>query len=258
MRVEAVMCAELAAAADRWRALDDAELVSAMRASHPGAWNEFHERFHPLLELYARRVGISSWLIPDYVVTALDNAALTLGESTAVPPRNLGGYLCTVLRNHARMVRRGELRRERHQGDAATVLYGEHVVRSVCSEHAIRASAGPLLALVDDAGDRTVAQQARIALATALRAYLSDDDRRLIAWVEDAVPCREVASWLGISYEAAAKRITRLRQRLRVQAAACIAQLDAPLRRELAHLLPSLADCGHWNAADRQSPGSSL
>lgn len=257
MRVEAVVRAVPETAPDRWRAMNDAELVGAMRASHPGAWTEFHDRFQPLLELYARRVGMSSWLISDYVMTALDNAALTLGEGTAAPPRNLGGYLCTALRNHERMVRRGELRRERHQGDAATSIYGEHVVRSVCSEHAIRASAGPLLALVDDAGDRTVAHQARIALATVLREQLSEDDRRLIAWVEDAVPCREIASWLGISYEAAAKRITRLRQRLRVQAAACIAQLDAPLRRELSHLLPSLADCGYVSAADRKSPGSS-
>ena len=94
MRVEAVVRAIPEAAPDRWRAMDDVELVGAMRASHPGAWAEFHDRFQPLLELYARRIGMSSWLISDYVMTALDNAALKLGEGTAAPPRNLGGYLC--------------------------------------------------------------------------------------------------------------------------------------------------------------------
>ena len=43
------------------RALSDAALVDAMRASIPEAWTEFDARFRPLLERYAARIGIPRW-----------------------------------------------------------------------------------------------------------------------------------------------------------------------------------------------------
>ena len=237
---------------ESWRTMADTALVDAMRASDACAWAEYHARFRPLLELYGRRIGISAWFLDEYVATALDDAALHLTASTTAPPRLLAGYLCRVLRNHALMARRAEQRRDRHQRDAADVRYGEHAVRSLCSEHALRVSDGASMTLVDGEGERADFNSGRTALAAALRARLSVEERRLIAWVEDAVPCREIAGWLGITYDAAAKRIARLKQKLRALAPECITTLDDEQRRELARLLPTIA--GSAGTSSRRSP----
>ena len=223
-----------------WRTMDDATLVEAMRASDPGAWSEYHARFHPLLDLYGRRIGISVWSLEEYVCTALDDAALRLTDATGFAPRKLAGYLCRVLRNHALMARRAELRRQRHQQEASDVRYGEHAVRSLCSEHALRASEGAGLVIIGDESDGATAGCGRAALAKAMLARLTLDERRLVAWMQDAVPCREVAGWLGITYDAAAKRTVRVKQKLRAVAVECVPMLQEGERRDIARLLPSI------------------
>lgn len=238
-----------------WRTTDDAALVAAMRRSDAAAWSEYHARFQPLLELYGRRIGISAWFLREYVDTALDDAALRLCEPSVVAPRQLAGYLCRVLRNHALMARRAEQRRDRHQSDAADVRYGEFAVRSLCSEHALSSSDGARMALVDDDNAHVEECRGRVALVAALLARLTLDERRLAVWMQDAVPCREIAGWLNITYEAAAKRMTRLKQKLRALASGCITTLDDDQRRELARLLPTITANAPVTPARRSPPG---
>ena len=68
-------------------------------------------------------------------------------------------------------------------------------------------------------------------LAAELDRGLSDPDRLLLAWLAEHVPMRTVAAWLGIGYDAALKRASRLRVRLRATALEHAALLPPAERR---------------------------
>jgi FixJ family two-component response regulator len=59
----------------------------------------------------------------------------------------------------------------------------------------------------------------------------------MLAWVAEGVPQRMIAEWLGISREAAKKRIARLCRRLRAAAPDVAALLPSADRREIDRLL---------------------
>ncbi|MBA3671571.1 MAG: hypothetical protein H0W68_06060 [Gemmatimonadaceae bacterium] len=213
-------------------------LLSAMRAGDLLAWDEYHERFRPLLVRYARKVGVPAWLALEMAVTVLDDVAWRLVERKEYHPPNLAGYLCLALRRLALLTRRAESRRQRYVTEASTELHGDLVVRSLCSADALRVSEGiPRLFLTDGEDDPDSAREARRALAAAFLVRLSDDDRQLLTWMEEAVPCRQIALWLGLAYDTAAKRMTRLRRRLIAMTPDCIGSLSPELQRHVRHLL---------------------
>jgi DNA-directed RNA polymerase specialized sigma24 family protein len=185
------------------RALSDAGLVDAMRVGDELAWGEFVDRFRPLLEHFARRTGIPRWEWDACVTEVLEDEALKLASTRQpVLPASLGAYLVRAVRNRHLRLKRAAARRDRRYASA------RDTGNSLCSESTVRASEGL-------AGDQTVGASTLARLAAILRDELSEDELLLLTWRSAGVPHRQVAEWLGISYDAAAKRVARLAQRLR-------------------------------------------
>jgi DNA-directed RNA polymerase specialized sigma24 family protein len=197
------------------RALSDAALVGAMRDGNEIAWGEFVDRFRPLLERFAGQTGIppSDW--DTCIMDVLGDTALKLAARRLAVPASLGTYLVRAARNRHLELRRAAARRDRYYASASDANVAEHVVVSLCSESTLRASEG------SDRPDAVVSS-VLARLASILSAELSEDEVLLLSWRSAGVPHRQIAQWLGISYDAAAKRVTRLAHRLRA-----IAQLRA-------------------------------
>ena len=197
------------------RALPDVALVEAMRDGNEMAWGEFVDRFRPLLERFARQTGIppSDW--DTCIMDVLGDTALKLAARRLVLPTSLGTYLVRAARNRHLELRRAAARRDRYYSSASDANVAEHVVVSLCSECTLRASEG------SDSSD-IIASSALARLASILSAELSEDEVLLLSWRSAGVPHRQIAQWLGITYDAAAKRVARLAHRLRA-----IAQLRA-------------------------------
>jgi len=180
-----------------------------MRDGDELAWGEFVDRFRPLLEQYASRTRIPRWEWSTCIEEVLDDIALKLATRHLALPSNLGTYLVRAVRNRHLALQRANARRARRYD---SVVSDDRVVASLCSEATRRASEGPALD-VD-----TVASKALARLASLLCAEMSEDDVLLLTWRSSGVPTRQVAEWLGITYEAAAKRIERLSRRVRAVA----------------------------------------
>lgn len=223
--------------------LSDTELVAAMRREDPAAIAELFRRFAPLLRRRA-----ASWLGEGgerdaMVDDVIADVALALLRPTASVPRSLAAYLLTALNHRVAGAKQAECKRFDEECDAAGDVYAAAgpveghaaravaepalaVVRASVSEHALRSAAG------------TAAEQGSAPLhpvlarlSTELDAGLSDPDRLLLAWLAEHVPMRTVAAWLGIGYDAALKRSSRLRARLRVAALEHAALLPPAERR---------------------------
>jgi len=200
------------------RALGDAALIAAMRegAGDGVAWAEFERRFRPVLEVFAARVNVAYWERDECITEVLDDAAMKLIEDDARVPDYVSAYLVGWMRHHLWKRARAAARRDRSHRSAATVAGGEYVVRTVCSEQAVRESSGMW---AEGDSRENVAEGANTGagerLANALMAQLSTDEQRIIAWVSESVPYRQIAEWTGGSYAATSKRIWRLLRRLR-------------------------------------------
>ena len=215
------------------RALSDAALVDAMRASVPEAWTEFDARFRPLLERYAARIGIPRWEWSCCITEVLDDEALRLIERSREVPQQMAAYLVRAVRNRHLALKRAALRRDnRYAGAAAADASPEGSVGALVSEHTRRACEPPRVS-----EEQQPTPTAATQLAELLSARLSDEERQILAWVAEGVPQRMIAEWLGINREAAKKRIARLCRRLRAAADALKAELPPDTRREVGRLL---------------------
>ena len=226
---------EHAAAPAEW---SDAELVAAMRGGDEAAVAELYLRFRPFLLRLAGRRGLQRAERAEVVGEVLADVALALLDPASPVPRSLAAYLATALRNAVAMRRRAGLRRARWQSEASDGANGAGAralrvaepgaVRLLQSEHSLRASAGP-----DD--DALALDPALAGLVSRLERELTDADRQLLVWLSHHVPLRTVAEWLGVRYDAAAKRASRLKARLRAVAVAHADALPAVERRRLHH-----------------------
>ena len=220
-------------------AWSDAELVAAMRAGDETAVAELYLRFRPFLLRLAGRHGLQRGERAELVGEVLADVALALLDPAAPAPRALAAYLAAALRNAVTMRRRSGARRAHwliaasadDAGDAAVrprrVAEGG-AVRALQSEHSLRASAGP-----DD--DALALDPALAALVLRLERELTDGDRQLLVWLSHHVPLRTAAEWLGVKYDTAAKRASRLKARLRAVAVRHAGELPARERRRLHH-----------------------
>jgi hypothetical protein len=84
---------------------------------------------------------------------------------------------------------------------------GESVVREVCSEASIRASAGP-------AAETPPLSPVLERLSCVIDSGIADEERQILRWVSASIPQRLIAEWLGITHNAARMRVLRLRERL--------------------------------------------
>jgi DNA-directed RNA polymerase specialized sigma24 family protein len=266
----------------RWRATSDAELVIAMRAGSYEALREFYARFEPLLARYAARAGVSmdSWeddahdVLCDVVLALIADEKRTRGKTreatrandawlNATPNndgsrsdaaqttvRDIHSYIQRAFHNRMLDARRATARRDRRDTHATAIDAdsGERIVLAACSEGSLRASSG---------ADRDAAplSPAIARLSTVLGAELSGDERKMLTWVGNGVPMREIAIWLEISYAAAKVRLSRTRSRLRARALRHVNECAGAERTELLDFFRRAAgeqrNTPHTSASDR-------
>jgi RNA polymerase sigma factor (sigma-70 family) len=217
--------------------MSDAELVLAMRQGSYEALREFYARFEPLLARYAARAGVlsDSWeedahdVLGAVVLSLLERSSRARARESV---RDIHAYIQRAFRNHFLDARRAIARREQRDTRATSSAEetGERVALASCSESSVRASGG-------DSHAESIAPSPAIArLAATLDAELSPDERQMLVWVSNAVPMREIATWLGIGYSAAKVRLSRTRSRLRERALRHMSECAGTEREELIEL----------------------
>jgi DNA-directed RNA polymerase specialized sigma24 family protein len=213
----------------RVRALGDRALIDAMRDGDDWAFGEFLARFRPAMLAYAQH-RITDELIPECVDDVLEDAAIELADPRAAVPLQLRAYLVgAVRRRHLALHRSGARRRRWYEEAARATLCTsdgrEAAISSVCAESTITASRGVAM----EPEEPTAVQR----LALAMERELDDETRRILAWLGHSVPHRQIALWLGRSYEATTKHIWRLCRRLERAAPAYAAVMSAADQREI-------------------------
>src|ERR1051325_2430567 len=199
----------------RLRAADDVTLVAAMRAGDVWAATEFRAR----MLAFAARVKLSRDEVDECIEDLIEDVAMKLVGDGIAPPHDLTSYFIRALRRRLALAARAHGRREQRYRAASVLLDGSAVVESTCSEWSLRVRE-PRLNDPDhrygrDADDVDATAAARARLVSTLVASMTTDEQELIGWVGQAVGYGIIAEWLGITYAAAAKRIARLRARLR-------------------------------------------
>ena len=224
-----------------WSGGDDATLVAGLRAGWESAYAEFLDRFMPALAALAQRRGFSAGEARTLATEFLADASMRLGESARFPlPRSLRAYLIQSFRHRLAMDARGAGRRRRRLSGLLGDVGGgaERAVAECSSEYAIRAARGDS-AFADTDADHSRGDADRVALVDALLGAVSTDERRILGYLAERLPQREIAQRLGTSPGAMRNRIMRLRQRLRRLAASWATDRPAaagmPLLRLLRH-----------------------
>jgi hypothetical protein len=236
------------------RALSDDALVEAMRNGDELAWGEFIDRFRPLLESFARRTAIPLWDWDTCITEVLDDVALRFVARRTALPRNVGAYLVRAVHNRRLRLKRAALVRERHysEADCSTLPSAGYGTVLLCSESTLRASAGP------DAAPASSVSGGLAQLARLLQNEVSEEELLVLTWRSAGVPLRQVAAWLGVSYDAAAKRAVRLSRRLRAVAQLKVASLSPADRRDVDRFLRrlnTLSDVQGTSAVVRRGQG---
>ena len=205
----------------------DADLLTGVRRNELRALRQFVQRFEPILLDQARRLDVSRDERRTVVTGFLDDILVRLARTPA--PRSLGSFVITSFRNCVADVHR-EAAAQGHNSLSDETDGGERVVRAGCSEFMLRSARGP------DIEDEP-SQTPGIALMTALLRGCSVQEKQLLVWSAHRVPLRECAAWLGISYDSAKQRLSRLRARLVRESIAYMAQLPASDCAELSRRL---------------------
>lgn len=195
----------------------DSELLLEMRRDDASAIREFYRRFTPLLWKEASRARVRPEIRDDLVVDCLGDSAIHLMQASVAAPRSLAGYLVVAFRNRVSNEYRSSARREATGSTATLMSDGERVVREVCSEASLRASAGP-------GAEMPPLSPVLERLSRVVNAGITDQERQMLRWVAASIPQRLIAEWMGITHNAARARVLRLRERL----------IDLALRAETA------------------------
>jgi hypothetical protein len=218
----------------RVRLLSHADLLAEMRRGDVWAWGEFAARFRPLLQEYATQTGIPRWEWSDCIENVLTDEAMRLTEDGVPVPDRLEGYLIQAVYHRRLSIKRAQQRRARHEWDAMEAERDEDireeagavVLRLLCSQHAL------------DESDR--GRQEGLALAPGLARLTREilqrtrpDEQQILEWIGQRVTHRQIAVWLGIGYEAAAKRVWRLCGRLRTLVPELVTTFTPEERRDV-------------------------
>jgi hypothetical protein len=206
----------------------DLKLLIGIRENDSRALAGFVKRFLPLLLDQARRLDVPQGERVTIVTTFLDDILISLAQSA--PPRALSSYVVTSFRHSLAMMHRKESMRERQAESQVEELGEARVIGGSCSEFMLRAVGA------SDAEDASPSVPG-IALLHMLLENCTDEERQLLVWISHRVPLRDCASWLGISYECAKQRVSRLRARLKRETAAILATGAVPDGDSLVRIL---------------------
>lgn len=213
------------------RVASDAVLLAALRTGSEAAMGELIRRFRPGLVRYARRIDVPPGEREVLADEVLDDVVLRLMQAGTPSPRRLESYLARTLRNRFANQRRADDRRDQRNGTHMRDdgVAGDAAVTTVVSEHAFRAARRDA---ADDPGAQLVAQLGRQVMRE-----LGEQDRAILGWAAECVPNREIAAWVGSTYDATKKRVSRLRARARVRALEIVQGWPAERRRLLERTL---------------------
>jgi DNA-directed RNA polymerase specialized sigma24 family protein len=226
-------------------AVTEHALLDAMCRGDALAWATYDARFRPILEAYARRTKIPTGDWPTCVAEVLEDEGLRLSQPGVTRPVSLGAYLIAAVRHRYLRLKRSDLCRQRNQSAASEDCSGEWVVTSLCSEDALRRSAG--------VHADSITSNAIQRLSIDLRRALTAEEEAILVWVGERVPHSEIAKWLGISYDACTKRIWRLCRRLRSETTARRAHYSAAEQRELDRFMRRASPrCGRETTRERR------
>lgn len=208
----------------------DVELLAGVRRNELGALRGFVLRFEPLLRDQARRLVVNPSDRGTIVTAFLDDILVKLADARTTAPRSLTAFVITSFRHSVIDLHREAAVRERHARSQEEAIGTEYVVRATCSEFMLRAAGG-------EAHGEESSSPAAAALVHVLLKGCSSDERQLLVWSAHRVPLRECAAWLGISYDAAKQKLSRLRTRLVRDSITHLSSLADPDRREVSRLL---------------------
>jgi DNA-directed RNA polymerase specialized sigma24 family protein len=216
------------------RHLSDGALIDAMRGGATEAWQEFMMRFRPVLIQYGLRTKMDPSVVSGGVDQVLEEAAMRWAVEGTAPPKDIIAYLLRALSFHRRTLERDDKRRVRQYERASEAGQYEGAILSLCSEASVRDSNGP----AENESDST--QTALERLCHLLRQSLGDDDAKILTRLGDGLPHREIATELGLGYDAGRKRIQRLCSRLRDLMPEVIDQLSSADRIQVERVLRRL------------------
>lgn len=206
----------------------DVALLSGMRREEPAALRLFFTRFRPLLLDQAGRLGVPRANREEVVVSFLDDMLMKL--TTMRAPGSLSTFVVTAFCHHLSDARRDAAVRVTRDERESEAVGSEYAVVGLCSEYTLRAVRGD-----DDDVDPGVT--ATMALLARVLERYTQDERMVLIWLSHRIPVREIAQWLGVSYEAAKKRCTRLKSRVARDTIAALGIADMEDRTAIARVL---------------------
>jgi DNA-directed RNA polymerase specialized sigma24 family protein len=210
-----------------------------MRRNDTWAWGEFCVRFEPVLKRYARARRIPPDDRNDCVSDALHRAALHLARPKTDIPANLEAYLVTCLSRHIATLSDEAGKRDGAHRDAAEYQdVGDDVtavVRTTVSECALRWASD--VTDGDEVAEPPPNSAGVRALTELVGTRVTPEERQILEWLAQGVPQTIIAEWLDANYRAMAKRIERLRHRLRAQANEDARRLPEPLQRAVRNFI---------------------
>jgi RNA polymerase sigma-70 factor (ECF subfamily) len=180
---------------------DDRELVRALRAQHPSAFDRLYERYHRRIWRYLARVAgnAAEDLFQETWIAAARNAHLLCDDSAPLP------WLFTIAHNKYR-----------------------NGARAFARQSSMRAALAAAPTAEAAAVDETVHLQRQMAKVQAALARLPEAYREVVHFsLIEGLDAGEVGTILGCSSDAVRKRLSRARQELlRLSGADCGRRLE--------------------------------
>ena len=207
---------------------EEVALLVCLRRGEPAAVRAFTRRFYLLLLDQARRLEIQRSDRDAVVTSFLTDIMMKLARMRA--PGSLSSFVVTSFRNSVTDSRRAQNLRDHFDLDQSQTAGGETVVAVACSEYVLRAVLGP-------GDDAEPAHAPATDLINRLLCTCTPEERQLLVWTSRRVPMREIARWLGLSYDATKQRASRLRARLARDAIALLPDLSSDDRVAMTRLL---------------------
>ena len=204
--------AKLEAQSAAARSWDEATLIAGICRGDERALEELYVRYLPMLVAATRRLRVPPSDRREQALDVITDVAMQLLRGDRPVPRNLSGFLATVLRRRVL---------DRARRDASRVP-------EVPFDEAREASLGIIRDVENDA------TPALVQLVDHLEQQCDETELQVLHWLGEHVPQRTIADWLGVSHGAARMRIGRLRDRLREVARTYWRVLDDDTREELA------------------------
>jgi hypothetical protein len=192
---------------------------------------------------FAEGRGVVPAQLPAYLAKALRHRYLNEKRSSA---RRAAAYSAAAMdSDHSRARSQAHAEPASPNGKTGGASVRERLIEHVCSEGALRDSLGPTV-------HQKPTSRAVEGLAAFIRMHLTDEEQQILAWEERRMPHRQIAEWLGVSYDAATKRIWRLKRRSQTLAAHYAQVLPPEDRREMERLFRRAAVNGVSRAVERR------